>query len=539
MKINYRTLLNKNIADILIVTATDIETEMLHKALEPVCTEGLLEIEDEGHCYFAGILGGYNIIHCQCEKMGTQEKGSSILTTTTALKTWPCIKAVIMLGIAFGMYENEGETPQHFSDVLVACKIFPYENQRFNHDGSVTYRGKEHCASIPFIDAFTVIARNWQWENVKGESTRIEICPLLSGEKLVDDITKRNELKSYFKEYRGGEMEGIGLAAVCEEHGKPWILLKAICDFADGNKGLDKKEKQADAAKAAVHACTQALQTINVSSLIDNKTNYWYRPSELDLSKVFFVHYDTDCSPYYLERNVDVELQLFVIIKGCWVYGNSGMGKSELLTRTLIHNNVEYIYIDLSLCSKNNVLDTFDTIYESICAKLNKETEEISCFEDYVKEICKILNSEIVTKHMYLLIDEIPFEHKSMIFREFVDKFCSMMNYCSRNIKGKTILFMVSSIASPLEAIDSDDYKNKIAQYIKFLELKDWTMEECTKLIDLLTKVVYLDWSDFKIEDFIEKFKYSPRLIKNALKESCSLGYRKIDDIVINRIIVG
>lgn len=140
---------------------------------------------------------------------------------------------------------------------------------------------------------------------------------------------------------------------------------------------------------------------------------------------------------------------------------------------------------------------------------------------------------------MYLLIDEIPFEHKSMIFREFVDKFCSMMNYCSRNIKGKTILFMVSSIASPLEAIDSDDYKNKIAQYIKFLELKDWTMEECTKLIDLLTKVVYLDWSDFKIEDFIEKFKYSPRLIKNALKESCSLGYRKIDDIVINRIIVG
>ena len=61
MKINYRTLLNKNIADILIVTATDIETEMLHKALEPVCTEGLLEIEDEGHCYFAGILGGYNI----------------------------------------------------------------------------------------------------------------------------------------------------------------------------------------------------------------------------------------------------------------------------------------------------------------------------------------------------------------------------------------------------------------------------------------------------------------------------------------------
>lgn len=539
MKIDYRILTNKNIADILIVTATDIETEMLHKALEPVCADGLLEIEYEGHCYFSGILGGYNIIHCQCERMGTQEKGSSILTTTKALKIWPCIKAVIMLGIAFGMYENEGDTPQHFSDVLVACKIFPYENQRFNHDGSVTFRGKEHFASKSFIDAFTVVARDWIWKNIKGEYSRIEICPLLSGEKLVDDITKRNELKSTFKEYRGGEMEGIGLAAVCEEYGKPWILLKAICDFADGNKGIDKKEKQVDAAMAAVYACAQALKTINVASIIDNKINYWYRPSELDFSKVFFVHYDSDCSPYYLERDVDVELQPFIMTKSCWVYGNSGIGKSELLTRTLIHNNVEYIYIDLSLCSKSNVLDTFDTIYESICERVDKETEEISCFEDYVKAICKVLNSSFVSKQMYLLIDEIPFDNKSLIFRDFVDKFCSMMNYCSRNIKGKTVLFMVSSIASPLDAIDSDDYRHKIAQYIKFLELKDWTMEECVKLIHLLTEVVYLDWNNFKIEDFVKRFKFSPRLIKNALKESCSLGYRKIDDIVINRIIVG
>lgn len=539
MRINYRSLQNKNIADILIVTATDIETEMLHSALEPVCAEGLLEIENEGYCYYSGILGGYNIIHCQCQKMGTQEKGSSILTTSTALKTWPCIKAVIMLGIAFGMYENEGENPQHFSDVLVACKIFPYENQRFNQDGSITYRGEEHCASNHFIDAFAVVARDWQRKNIIGESTRIEICPLLSGEKLVDDIDKRNELKSYFKEYRGGEMEGIGLAATCEEHGKPWILLKAICDFADGNKGTNKKEKQVDAAKAAVHACVQALKTINVTSIINNKTNYWYRHSELDLSKVFFVHYDSDCSQYYLERDVDAELQPFIMTKSCWVYGNSGMGKSELLTRTLIHNKVEYIYIDLSLCSKSNVLEAFAAIYESICAKVDKETEVISCFDDYVKSICRVLNSCFVTTQMYLLIDEIPFDNKSIIFKDFVDKFCSMMNYCSRNIKGKTVFFMVSSIASPLEAIESNDYKNKIAQYIKFLELKDWTMEECTKLVDLLTEVVYLDWSSFKKEDFIERFNYSPRLIKNALKESCSLGYRKIDDIVINRIIVG
>ena len=34
--VDYKTLMNKDIADILIVTATDIETQMLHASLSPI-----------------------------------------------------------------------------------------------------------------------------------------------------------------------------------------------------------------------------------------------------------------------------------------------------------------------------------------------------------------------------------------------------------------------------------------------------------------------------------------------------------------------
>jgi nucleoside phosphorylase-like protein len=543
MRIDYVILANKNIADILIVTATETETRMLHSAMEAVCEDGLLEIVKDDHIYYAGLFGGYNVIHCQCTNMGTQEKGSSTLTTAMALSLWTSVKAVVMVGIAFGMYENEGSNPQHFSDVLIASKIFPYENQRLNKDGSVKYRGKEHRSSEDFLDAFAVIGREWQRNNLAGEATSIEIAPLLTGEKLVDNLERRNELKQAYPEYRGGEMEGMGIVAACEEHGKPWVLLKAICDFGDGNKSVDeteKQQKQDDAASAAVEACAKALRTVNVSAIIGvDRINFYYRSPVIDLSKVFFMHYDSKCAPYYLERSVDRDLYPIILTKSCWVYGNSGMGKSELLIRTLTMHEVEYVYVDLALCSKTDVMEAFDTIYVTLCEVTDTDVTNINEYADYVKAICKVLNNQFRGKKLYLLIDEIPFDYKSSFFFEFVEKFTSMLNYFSRNVNLANVLFLLSSIASPLEAFERLEHQQKITQFVRFLELKDWTPDECCQLIALLSRAVCLDWTSYGIDLFAEKLRYSPRLIKNALKEICSLGYGRINEIVVNQITVG
>lgn len=538
LRVNYQTLANKDIADILVVTATDIETQMLHASLTPITNEGLLEIQHDGLIYYAGRLGEYNIVHCQCTNMGSQERGASLMTTTKAISAWPNIKAVVMLGIAFGMYENEGDNPQHFSDVLIAGKIVPYENQRLNPDGSVKYRGVEHSSEPKFLDAFAVIAHKWNRKNINGEVTQLDICSMLSGEKLVDNLDERNILKTAFSNCRGGEMEGIGVAAACEEHNKPWIVLKAICDFADGNKNNDKEAKQKDAAEAAVLACLESLATDNVATLIGEKVNYFYRPENVDLNKVLFIHYESDCEPYYLKRSVDEALAPFILKESCWVYGKSGMGKSELLTRTLIHNNLNYIYVDLSLCSRTEPLDSFRTIYEEICNNVNVEPQDVSDFRNLIKLIADLLNEYMGNQTLYLLVDEIPFEHKTSVFNEFVESFCAMMTYCGKRLSNTSVLFMLSSIASPLELL-SPDYFEKVSQHIKFLELESWTIDECVDLINLLDIHVHLNWTEINLEDFALAFDCSPRLIKNALKDVCVLGCGTVDKTIVNRIKLG
>ncbi len=59
---------------------------------------------------------------------------------------------------------------------------------------------------------------------------------VLSGEKLVNDPGFRDSLLEEEPEAIGGEMEGAGLYAATREAKVDWILVKAICDWADGHK---------------------------------------------------------------------------------------------------------------------------------------------------------------------------------------------------------------------------------------------------------------------------------------------------------------
>ena len=81
---------------------------------------------------------------------------------------------------------------------------------------------------------------------------------ILSGDKLVDDLDFRDQLRQFEQEAIGGEMEGAGLSAAAQRFKIDWILVKAICDWADGKKSIQKKQRQQLAAQNA------ALFTIHV-----------------------------------------------------------------------------------------------------------------------------------------------------------------------------------------------------------------------------------------------------------------------------------
>lgn len=545
MTIDYSQLHDSNVADILLVTATITETNSLLKFFEPVCSDGILVVKKDDRVYNLGVFSEYNVVHCQCRNMGTQETGSSTLTTANALNDWPNIKCVIMVGIAFGMYnEEEDNAMQNFGDVLVAERIFPYENQRLNPNGEKKFRGTEHLSNRNLVDAFTVIAREWNEKNYIGEATKIHIVPMLTGEKLVDNLEWRNEIKAKYPLYKGGEMEGMGIASSSENVGKPWILVKSICDFADGQKGSTPSEeelkqlKQTTAADLATLACHKALQTVNVKELIGQKRNFYYRDNHNNIDNILFLTYRKECKPYYLIRDVDEELFRHILNKHIWITGISGIGKSELLRHALVESNVKYVYIDLSLCNKGNIDEMFHSIYEGVADYYKENASPFISFRESIKNLCDLLENKSDDNRLYVFVEEIPFEETSEDFAEFVRKYSGLIIYSSTHLQKSKAQFVLSSIAMPNDAIDT--YRDKIKDLVYFSSLERWRKEDCMTLVDTLSKAIGLNWDDNRLkENFIETLDYSPRKIKNALKTCCSLNYRQIDETICSKLIIG
>ena len=537
MKVSYHALKTENVADFLILTVTERETNMLMPLIQPISDMGIVEVEQGGRIYTIGKIGQFNIIHCKCSNMGTQESGSATLTTRNALSDWPCIKGVAMVGIAFGMYDSKDGNEQHFSDVLVASKIYPYENQKLK-GGKKEYRGEWHDANETFLKAFEEIRQTWSVTNLYGENVHIEISPLLSGEKLFDDKTERDNLKEMFKEARGGEMEGIGLASACDDAGIPWILLKAICDFGDGNKSEQKHERQDNAARAAALALQSALQRedLLVSLCNNNKSEFYYQPNDQIEDLVLFDDYSLACEPFYLKRPVDELIHSATMVKGCWVFGKSGVGKTVALIRSLELMNIRSVFIDMATMVNQPTCTMFRYVYEMICDYFGTApNDKYQQLHEIARGIAEVISENVSQNEFYVVIEEIPLsEIHGQQFEEFVQQLCSLIiskyiKDCQVNIK-----FMLSSIASPLKAIH--DVQLKVKRWLSFVEMKEWSVDECLDLWNIITCEIDYQLQGLSESEFVESMDFSPRRIKDCLHSHNLLNKRQISKASIAQI---
>lgn len=82
---------------------------------------------------------------------------------------------------------------------------------------------------------------------------------ILTGEKLVDNPDLRERLLTIEPEAIGLEMEGAGVYTTCVDAGIPWIVIKGICDWGDGNKNRNKDSNQSLAARNAAAFVAYAL----------------------------------------------------------------------------------------------------------------------------------------------------------------------------------------------------------------------------------------------------------------------------------------
>jgi nucleoside phosphorylase len=238
---------------VLLVTATATESKALHQQMQPLPNEtGLIEVKKNNATYYIGKFGNFAVVNVECGTMGTGSSMGSIVTTTNAINDFNP-KFVLMVGIAFGINPEK----QNIGDVLVSNALIPYEIQRLGKHEDI-WRGTKPEAHNSLRNNFKNI-KDWEYTLPNGEVAQLDVCDVLTGEKLVDNIDFRNELTKTFPTALGGEMEGAGLYAACQDKNIPWILVKAICDFADGEKKNGKKEKQELAITVALDACLQVF----------------------------------------------------------------------------------------------------------------------------------------------------------------------------------------------------------------------------------------------------------------------------------------
>ena len=225
----------RNKVDIILFTATQIEKSMVLKHLKPLKNKkGILRAWIEQEHHHIGCLGKYCVVLIQVHP-GITEPGSIELAGYAAFNFWKP-KIAILCGIAYGL----DEINQNYGDVLISTQIINYEKVRVGIT-SIDRGAHPECDGI-LLNIFSAFEDS-KIQISEREYAKLIFAPILSGEKLVDNLKFRDDLIKRFPKARGGEMEGIGLYILCKRLNIRWIIIKGICDF--GHKKKDQYQKLA------------------------------------------------------------------------------------------------------------------------------------------------------------------------------------------------------------------------------------------------------------------------------------------------------
>ncbi len=225
----------------LLITATKVEDEQLLAVLRRRGHVALPMMAAELSYFDLGIFPIGRVFYVRCAAGGATRRGSQDVLSVAIPALAPA--RVIMVGIAFGVDPMN----QPIGTVLVSDHVVNYDFVRHGTDADgkdqVLPRGTPGAADPSLVEAF----RDQAVLHTTGTQTGL----VLSGPELVDNRQHRDELVKRHPGAIGGEMEGYGVYVASLRRRTPWILVKAVCDWADGDKAADKHLRQRQASRSA------------------------------------------------------------------------------------------------------------------------------------------------------------------------------------------------------------------------------------------------------------------------------------------------
>ncbi|MFL5592623.1 MAG: TIR domain-containing protein [Ktedonobacteraceae bacterium] len=245
----YRLEYTKSKADILLVTATEVEARAVLNVFSLHGSPFVRHHIGDSTYFDLGEIGGARTFLVQSE-MGAGGVAGAGLVVYEGIKALSP-SAVIMVGIAFGLIPQE----QSLGDILVSRQLVGYELQKVEQgpDGKeiIRARGDRVQASPRLLSRLRASIFDWQ-------GPKVHFGLVLSGDKLTNHINVRHKLLGIEPEAIGGEMEGTGVYTAAHRNKVDWILVKAICDWADGHKDDAHQQLAAEnAARFLLHVLQQ------------------------------------------------------------------------------------------------------------------------------------------------------------------------------------------------------------------------------------------------------------------------------------------
>jgi nucleoside phosphorylase len=253
-------------ANLGIVQKSKMKADVLLTTVTPVETEAVLELFPgyekvyigKNNYYDLGQINDLQIVLVQRPYAGSSGSEGSYNSFKKAIEIYSPL-CVIMVGIAFGIDSRK----QNIGDILVSQYVRGYEPQRVSSEPNkklvLEPCGERVMASTLLLGRFR--AAQYSLSNIwPSKPPKVDFGLIFSGSRLVDQEDYRNELRSLAPDAIGGEMEGIGLYHVASDKKVHWIVVKGVCDWADGNKYVEKDDQQRLAARNAAMFTHYMLQ---------------------------------------------------------------------------------------------------------------------------------------------------------------------------------------------------------------------------------------------------------------------------------------
>ncbi|GHV82854.1 hypothetical protein AGMMS50212_01940 [Spirochaetia bacterium] len=243
--------IDKQSIDILILTATEIETKALLHILQKNGENNWETCLVNGFFYHAGKIGLYNIVHVQSEP-GAERMGASYDATRQAIKVWNP-KMVISVGIAYG----KEPAVHQLGDVLFLTHAITYSGAKIS-DGKIFYHnGGWAPSSDPYLNRVVDFISKLK------HGFNLHSGTMITGENIIDNEEYKTMLfdSADCLEPIGGEMESYGIyKAAFEARIQYCFVLKGVCDWGVSKNDIDKITQD----KIQYYAADNALSLVTI-----------------------------------------------------------------------------------------------------------------------------------------------------------------------------------------------------------------------------------------------------------------------------------